>query len=555
MRKTDRWASGCSTSAPIAERPGRAVFARMVDEILDFDAHLVIGEEPARRRLGALGDTDDPLVLVRAAEETAARPGTRAGGDSTGTGERSARAPTVRPAPGYPACRPADASVGAPGNRLRSRSSGRMPRSTPYRSGTRADPRRTGRRAHARFSGESVHPRHAAGAASQMQRNSTKGLDDLAREACERHGRPAVANRVDRWNQILGEMGRAFATAERRRPFSEVRRPEVTAAGLNAVAAHPLYARFWRLGWEALRRGVYRIGSQRIGCRSVRRGRSTSGGASSRCRGSSESGSPTTSGRIRARPTPIVDDASAGAAMEAASRSICSVPSARPEETKRPRAGRFHASSDPIWCLLHSLPTARRDSSSSTQSTAPAESGILNGMVESVHPYADALRWGPHRPERTLLLVPNATETEWLTRTDYVDRHRVGVVPLRPRPRNAGLVSRTVDRSRETGSQETPSSFRKRVSEIRVRRTSHEDRRVEIAAAKKVEKSCRGDLTGFCACELARHRTFQPLPASEKLTGPVGCTAPRSARAVRRFIAGPGRRKDVYLKTGSIFTA
>ena len=35
----------------------------MIDEILDFDAHLVIGDEPARRRLGALGDTDDPLVL------------------------------------------------------------------------------------------------------------------------------------------------------------------------------------------------------------------------------------------------------------------------------------------------------------------------------------------------------------------------------------------------------------------------------------------------------------------------------------------------------------
>ena len=115
--------------------------------------------------------------------------------------------------------------------------------------------------------------------------------------------------------------------------------------------------------------------THRICCRSVRRGRSTNGGASSRCRGSSESGSPTTSGRMRARPTPIVDDAPAGAAMEAASRSICSVPSARREGTKRPRAGRFHASSDPIWCLLHSLPTARRDSSSSTQSTAPPKLG------------------------------------------------------------------------------------------------------------------------------------------------------------------------------------
>ena len=73
--------------------------------------------------------------------------------------------------------------------------------------------------------------------------------------------------------------------------------------------------------------------------------------------------------------------------------------------------------------------------------------------------------------------------------------------------------------------------------------------------AKKVEKSCRGGLTGFCACEVARHRTFQPLPDSEKLTCPCGCTAPRSARAAGRFSAGRGREEDVYLKTGSIFTA
>ena len=45
-----------------------------------------------------------------------------------------------------------------------------------------------------------------------------------------------------------------------------------------------------------------------------------------------------------------------------------------------------------------------------------AEAGILSGMTESAHPYADALRWGRLRPESTLLLIPNAKEAEWLTR-------------------------------------------------------------------------------------------------------------------------------------------
>ncbi len=74
--------------------------------------------------------------------------------------------------------------------------------------------------------------------------------------------RTGIANRVGRWKQILGEMERGFVAAEHGRPFRDVRRPEITAAGLNAVAAHPLYARFWRVGWEALRRGVHRLDPQ-----------------------------------------------------------------------------------------------------------------------------------------------------------------------------------------------------------------------------------------------------------------------------------------------------
>ena len=57
---------------------------------------------------------------------------------------------------------------------------------------------------------------------------------------------------------------------------------------------------------------------------------------------------------------------------------------------------------------------------------------ILSGMMESVHPYADALRWGSRRPDRTLLLVPNAEEAAWLIRAAYVEQHRTGVVALRP---------------------------------------------------------------------------------------------------------------------------
>jgi hypothetical protein len=47
-----------------------------------------------------------------------------------------------------------------------------------------------------------------------------------------------------------------LATVLRRFPFPQVRRPEITAAGLTAIAADPIYSRAWGRGWRALRDGV-----------------------------------------------------------------------------------------------------------------------------------------------------------------------------------------------------------------------------------------------------------------------------------------------------------
>ena len=59
-----RWGHGRLDVSPDAGKAGRDLFERMINEIVDFDARLVVGEEPARRRLGALGETDDPLVWL-----------------------------------------------------------------------------------------------------------------------------------------------------------------------------------------------------------------------------------------------------------------------------------------------------------------------------------------------------------------------------------------------------------------------------------------------------------------------------------------------------------
>ena len=55
---------------------------------------------------------------------------------------------------------------------------------------------------------------------------------------------------------VLDRIDAALTRRLRQEPWRSVRRPEVTAAGLNAVAADPLYARAYQQGWKALRTGI-----------------------------------------------------------------------------------------------------------------------------------------------------------------------------------------------------------------------------------------------------------------------------------------------------------
>ncbi len=93
----------------------------------------------------------------------------------------------------------------------------------------------------------------------QLQRQCSKLMKEL-QEDVEKENSPetetALAPRWPVWEKELGQLDQCLERASRQLPFRDVTRPEVTAAGLNAVAAHPLYAQFWRVGWEALRRGI-----------------------------------------------------------------------------------------------------------------------------------------------------------------------------------------------------------------------------------------------------------------------------------------------------------
>ena len=414
--------------SPDQSKAGREVFALMIDEILDFDAHLVIGDEPARRRLGALGDSDDPLILFerlrrRQRDLERALAAIRREPVSVLRARRQfvplrdtrrADLRTLRSA----LRQPATLAAIRPGAV-----------SSPYAPGS--DPILDVPAVERTLDSPANRCILAMLRALRLRcRELARKLDDLAKKPPIDTKTP-IASRVDRWNQILDEMGRAFATAERRQPFSEVRRPEITAAGLNAVAAHPLYARFWRVGWEALRRGVYRMDPE---------------------------------DRLPLSPTWEIYERWCFVALARKLREWLPdyewKTAGRTDSDRRKFTG---IRGDGHRITLHLQRTfsntrgsERNESWSISREFRPdlvltsqsadgpmrlvvldakyraAESGILSGMVESVHPYSDALRWGSRRPERTLLLVPNAAETEWLTTADYVEKHHVGIVALRP---------------------------------------------------------------------------------------------------------------------------
>lgn len=65
-----------------------------------------------------------------------------------------------------------------------------------------------------------------------------------------------LALKVPRRLHILGELHAALLRIRNLPALSAVTRPEITAAGLNAISAQPSYARAFQLAWKALKTGI-----------------------------------------------------------------------------------------------------------------------------------------------------------------------------------------------------------------------------------------------------------------------------------------------------------
>ena len=255
--------------------------------------------------------------------------------------------------------------------------------------------------------------RRACGVLERLQ-----GLVDREQDS---ETRTSLATRWPRRRQVLEETATRLKLAVRQSPFASVTRPEITAAGLNAVAADPIYARAWERGWRALRPGIEVGGAnERLwvspswevyeGWCFIRLGRSLQaalpGWGWSR-RGRRWIGS------------------SGGRAAELVLQQTF-------ECREREMDGPWSVSRERVPDLV-----LRVGSRTGTRFVVldvkyrASRSNVLDAMT-SAHVYQDSLRIGSRRPDATLLLVPAGGGATWLEDSAFQAAHRVGVHVFSP---------------------------------------------------------------------------------------------------------------------------
>ena len=403
--------------APEPTKMGRQVFDRMVMDLWQTDPLLVIGTEPGTRQIGELGTTQNAWLefarfrryapeFLRAASLVRSNP---------------RRSLTVR-------------RIAAPLHRVRhvdARTALSLARSPAVALLTgKARLRRSAagdERLDVPFNEETLDCAAnramlaVLNALVRRGRSLLERLPDLVSKERDVETRTSLAARWPTRRLATEALVIHLKALSRQLPFSAVKRSEITAAGLTAIAADPGYARAWGRAWRALRQGVevgtgverlwmspsweiyerwcfLRIGQllaavlpawnwQRSSDRWV--GRSSDRAAELRLQ-------PT----FRSSPEEI--DGMWSISGERVPDLVLTVRS--PESTR--------------FVVLDAKYRVTR-------------SNVLDAMT-SAHVYQDSLRIGARRPEASLLLVPAGGGTPWMEAPTFQSTHRVGVCVLAP---------------------------------------------------------------------------------------------------------------------------
>ena len=258
-------------------------------------------------------------------------------------------------------------------------------------------------------------------------RNSLNEMIDKKEEDSDT--RTGLTCRWPTWKAILDRLEHRLSLFTRRTPFDEVTRAEVTAAGLNAVSAHPLYARAYRSAWLALRRGIAgdrdeplplsptweiyerwcyhwllrHLKSWLPGFEWTERTEKTSYAV--RCWEAKNTGG--TVLKLMLQPTFRCTNGNMRDGFWSVSR------------RREPDIV--------LWRCQRGL----EDFVIMDAKYRASRSSLLESMG-TAHTYQDSLRLGGARPSWSILLVPTAREATWLEEQSFLERHKVGIASLKP---------------------------------------------------------------------------------------------------------------------------
>ena len=418
--------------SPNPNKVGRETFERMLGEVAAFDPRLLEGSEPARHPLGPLGEESNPVVaFVRLRRREAAIRRALADIRAQPIRELRARRDLV------------------PLTRMRRVDHRTVQRALGHPATAVLVLGRLSSGANVVASGEDPNPCFDVPAIERQldtppNRAALAMLLALSRRCSDvakrlkplEHAKTAdaasgLSERVPRWIGILERFRRDLERTRIALPFSEVKRSGFSAAGLNAIASDPLYARFYRLGWEALRRGLSDVGPEdplplsptweiyERWCFVELAGL---------LRRSLPDLSWSTTGRgdrleWRGRRA----DGRVQVVLFLQETASCTNGTSKPDSlwsvSKECRPDLVLRWTEEGGCSAFVVFDAKY---------CAARDRILAGMKESAHPYQDALRWGDERSRVTLLLVPDAKDVPWLSGLEFVREHRVGALSLRP---------------------------------------------------------------------------------------------------------------------------
>jgi hypothetical protein len=221
---------------------------------------------------------------------------------------------------------------------------------------------------------------------------------------------------------VLDALIERLKAARRRQPFADVQRAEITAAGLNAIAADPVYARAWGRGWRALRHGLdsdrnvdrlwigpsWEIYERWCFVRLLR--------------GLQDEASQWDWQR-RANGRELVGHLNGRRALLSLQPTFASYPMGTSRRSlSRERVPDLMFSVESGGALRFVIMDAKYRTS---------RESVLDAMA-SAHIYQDSLRMGTRRPEASLLLVPRGGGAPWLEEPECHATHRLGVHVFSP---------------------------------------------------------------------------------------------------------------------------